>query len=159
MDDFSSKNFSDNVLNIQNSWAESIVNIGKAYVEKKDYISITNKFLDELYYFKGGKVLFKPTKAKNKQFRSSKNEFLSYFIGHDKVSEEDKGFALEPWKNISFKNFDFLKIDNFLLSMGNYYFTDYEDNITKVEFSFGYTLDDNKNLKIIFHHSSLPYNG
>ena len=124
---------------MQQYWATGIINIGKAYLEKK--------------------VLFKPTKANQRPFRSKKNEFISYFIGYNKVSVEDKGFALEPWKKIEYNNFDYAKFDNILISMGNYIFTDYKDNKVKAEFSFGYKLDKDENkLKIIFHHSSLPFN-
>ena len=143
----------------QQSWAAGIINIGKAYLEKKDYVSLTRILIDDLYFFKKGKVLFKPTRASHRPFRSKKNEFISYFIGYNKVSAEDKGFALEPWKNIKFNNFDFANFDNILISMGNYIFTDYNENEIKAEFSFGYILDKNENkLKIIFHHSSLPFN-
>jgi len=43
--------------------------------------------------------------------------------------------------------------------MGNYFFTNYENEKIKVEYSFGYVLDEKDNeLKIIYHHSSVPYN-
>ena len=145
------------VLIIQKEWANSIISIGKAFLNKQDYLDITDKFLDRLYFFNKGKVLFKPTKASHKQFRRSKNEFISYFIGHDKVSDEDKGFALEPWKNIYFENFDTIFFENILISMGNYFFTNYRDEQIKVEYSFGYMLDNKSILKIVFHHSSVPY--
>ena len=57
------------VLTIQKQWATSIIGIGKAFIDKKDYLDLTNKFLDKLYFFDNEKVLFKPTKASNKQFR------------------------------------------------------------------------------------------
>ena len=143
----------------QKRWADGIINIGKYYFEKKDYIALTNNFIEELYSFKDNKVLFKPTKASKKQFRKNKNEFISYFIGHNKVSDEDKGFALEPYKSVQFINFDFSIFENIIISMGNYIFTNYEDEKMKVEYSFGYILDENEDeLKIIFHHSSVPYN-
>tara|TARA_Y100001970_G_C14183387_1_gene831100 strand:- start:737 stop:1225 length:489 start_codon:yes stop_codon:yes gene_type:complete len=145
------------IFDIQEKWSDAIVQIGKAFLNKEDYVNLTNKFLDNLYCFKQGKVLFKPTKASNLQFRKSKNEFISYFIGHNKISAEDKGFALEPWKRIFFENFDFIILDNVLLSMGNYFFFDYQDKQLKVEYTFGYKLDINNNFKIIHHHSSLPY--
>ena len=72
-------------------------------IYEKNYLELTNKFLDKLYFFDKGKVLFKPTKAFQKQFRKSKSEFISYFIGHNKVSDEDNGFALEPWKILILK--------------------------------------------------------
>ena len=157
MINFSSKQITKNILDIQNKWADGIVAIGKAYLRKKDYVNLTEKFIDELYYFQQGKVLFKPTRASQKQFRTKRNEFISYFIGHNKVSDEDTGFALEPWKNISFENFDYIGFENIILSMGNYYFTNYQDENIKVEHSFGYKFDETEKLKIVFHHSSIPY--
>ena len=157
MNTLKTKEIEKKVLIIQKEWANSIISIGKAFLNKQDYLDITDKFLDRLYFFNKGKVLFKPTKASHKQFRRSKNEFISYFIGHDKVSDEDKGFALEPWKNIYFENFDTIFFENILISMGNYFFTNYQDEQIKVEYSFGYMLDDKSILKIIFHHSSVPY--
>ena len=157
MNTLKTKEIEKKVLIIQKEWANSIISIGKAFLNKQDYLDITDKFLDRLYFFNKGKVLFKPTKASHKQFRRSKNEFISYFIGHDKVSDEDKGFALEPWKSIYFENFDTIFFENILISMGNYFFTNYQDEQIKVEYSFGYMLDNKSILKIVFHHSSVPY--
>jgi hypothetical protein len=157
MINYTSTEISKNISDIQQKWGNSIIEIGKAYLDKKDYLKLTENFLDELYYFNQGKVLFKPTKASHKQFRNKRNEFISYFIGHNKVSHEDKGFALEPWKDIYFQNFDFITYDDIVISMGNYLFTDYENKKTKVEYSFGYMLNQESKLKIIFHHSSIPY--
>ena len=157
MNTLSLEELENKVLEIQKEWANNIIKIGKAFLNDKDYIKLTNKFLDKLYNFKDGKVLFKPTKASHKQFRIYKNEFISYFIGHNKISNQDKGFALEPWKIINFENFDIISLEKVTISMGNYFFTDYRDNQTKVEYSFGYTLNKQNDLKIIFHHSSIPY--
>ena len=43
------------------------------------------------------------------------------------------------------------------LAMGNYFFTDLNGNKTKVEYTFAYIKHDIGDLKIILHHSSLPY--
>ncbi len=157
MNNLSTEELEKKVFFIQKQWSSSIIEIGKAYKEEKNYRELTNKFLDKLYFFDKGKVLFKPTKAAEKQFRKNKNEFISYFIGHNKVSDEDKGFALEPWKNIYFENFDIMYLEKVLITMGNYFFTDYNNKKIKVEYTFGYMLDHENNLKIIFHHSSIPY--
>ena len=157
MINYTSTEISKNISDIQEKWGSSIIEIGKAYLDKKDYLKLTENFLDDLYYFNTGKVLFKPTKASHKQFRNKRNEFISYFIGHNKVSDEDKGFALEPWKNINFQNFDFITYDDIVISMGNYLFTDYKNKKIKIEYSFGYMFDQENKLKIIFHHSSIPY--
>ena len=157
MNSLSSKNLKNKTKEIQKQWAYNIIEIGKAYLSNKDYITLTNKFLDDLYLFNEGKVLFKPTKASLLQFRRSKSEFISYFIGYNKISEEDNGFALEPWKEIYFDNFDTIYFEKFIVSMGNYFFTDYKNKKIKVEYTFGYKLTKENNLKIIFHHSSFPY--
>jgi hypothetical protein len=47
--------------------------------------------------------------------------------------------------------------ENSALAMGNYFFTETNGNEVKVEYTFGYFLDNNDNLKINLHHSSLPY--
>ena len=123
MINFSPNNINEKIVNAQKNWANGIINIGKYYLEKKDYIALTEKFIEELYAFKNGKVLFKPTKASKNQFRKDKYAFISYFIGHNKISEEDKGFALEPWKDIQFDNFDYIIFKDIIISMGNYFFT------------------------------------
>ena len=41
--------------------------------------------------------------------------------------------------------------------MGNYSFEDCDGNSIKVEFTFGYIIDDMGKLRINLHHSSLPF--
>jgi hypothetical protein len=41
--------------------------------------------------------------------------------------------------------------------MGNYFFTELSGDVTKVEYSFGYTRGPGGELRIHLHHSSLPY--
>jgi hypothetical protein len=43
------------------------------------------------------------------------------------------------------------------MAMGNYFFTDPQGELVKVEYSFGYVLDDHGKVKIVLHHSSVPY--
>ncbi len=43
------------------------------------------------------------------------------------------------------------------LSMGNYYFTTKDGSEVKVEYTFGMERMDDGTLKIVLHHSSLPY--
>ena len=158
MINLSPNNINEKIKNAQKNWANGVINIGKCYLEKKDYIALTETFIEELYAFKKSKVLFKPTKAIKSQLRKDKNAFISYFIGHNKTSDEDNGFALEPWKVIQFDNFDFSVFKDIIISMGNYFFTNYDGEKVKVEYTFGYILDEKEHdLKIIFHHSSIPY--
>ena len=145
------------VEKIQNIWGDGVVKIGALKHDRKECEKFASEFLDNLYAFEKGKVLFKPTKCEKEQFRPTKTEALSYFIsGDDRACDEDKGFAIQPWTKVRFENTGFiLEIDR-AISMGNYFFTDLDGNEAKVEYTFGYK-SINGNLKIDLHHSSFPY--
>ena len=81
-----------------------------------------SELLHKIYAFDHCSILFKPTLAKHNQFRTTKEEFISYFLGQNKVCNEDKGFAIKNWKSIKFENFKIVNYNDQLLSMGNYYF-------------------------------------
>ncbi|MGK7893103.1 MAG: hypothetical protein AB4372_05590 [Xenococcus sp. (in: cyanobacteria)] len=66
---------------------------------------------------------------------------------------------MQPWSKVRFENVGIILHCNSALAMGNYYFTDANtEEETKAEFTFGYRRNDNSNLVIELHHSSLPYN-
>ena len=141
----------------QEKWANGIVSIGKL---KDDYVQCkkkTLKFISNLYGFENGTVQFKPTKASDNQFRNNIESALSYFIGGNDSFIEDTGFATNPWSRVEFKNESINIIENIATAMGNYFFTDIKGNIIKVEYSFVYKKIGDS-IKIILHHSSLPYN-
>ena len=147
----------EDILKFQDLWARGIVEIGDSKDDYSKAESLTLKLLYELYDFRVGKVQFKPTKASDQQFRNDEDSALSYFIGADKNFPEDSGFAMSQWKNIEFKNDSINIYEDVAIVMGNYFFTDGSGAETKVEYTFGYIKRD-KSLKIILHHSSLPYN-
>ena len=148
----------DTIIQAQNKWSSSIIKISSLRDNYELCLQYTDEFLNELYAFDKGIVLFKPTKAKDEQFRFTKEKALSYFIaGKKKICEEDSGFAIHPWKNITFNNSSYIIEDNIAFVMGNYYFTDLNDITLKVEYTFGYKLINEK-IKIFLHHSSLPFN-
>ena len=140
----------------QNSWGNGIITIGKLKDNQKESRIFTVNFINKHYDFDFGDVLFKPTKASKKQFRNNNKSALSYFIGSDNDYAEDKGFALNPWVMVEFKNESINIYDNIATAMGNYFFTDLDGNEAKVEFTFGYKLVDGE-LKIDLHHSSFPF--
>jgi len=149
----------DEVKNIQKTWGEGVVRIGSLKHSRAECEEFASEFLDNLYAFEMGEVLFKPTKCAVEQFRPSKSEALSYFIaGEDRACNEDKGFAIQPWTKVRFENTGFILEKDRALSMGNYFFTDLNGDEAKVEYTFGYKLIDEK-LKIDLHHSSFPYPG
>ena len=145
------------VISAQNEWGQGVVKIGSLKDDRASCESFTSEFLDKLYAYQLGSVLFKPTKCEIEQFRPSKSEALSYFIaGTDRACNEDKGFAINPWTKVSFENSGFILEENRAIAMGNYFFTDLDGNEAKVEYTFGYKLVDG-NLRIDLHHSSFPY--
>ncbi len=147
----------DMVRKAQQSWAEGVIAIGKAYMNDEDYKKLAEDFIDQHYGFKEGIVLFKPTLASIEQFRDTFEKALSYFVSGNPGYPEDQGFALRKWVKVVFKNAGIILIKNHAVAMGNYYFTDIEGHEVKVEYTFGYFLDEEGSVKIHLHHSSLPF--
>jgi len=135
----------------QQAWGEGIIAIGKA----TDFKQAAINHIDKFYGYDIGTVLFKPTLASVKQFRGDKKSALSYFIGQD--LPEDKGFALAPFTKVVWENEGIIINGGTAFAMGNYFFTKASGEVIKVEYSFGYIKDDNGDLKINLHHSSIPY--
>ena len=140
-------------------WANIVLQIGNAYREKKNLDKLVSELLHDVYAFNQGDVLFKPTLAKHEQFRSKKEEFVSYFLGQNNVCKEDTGFAIKNWKSIKFENYKVVENNDNLLAMGNYFFENEKNEFLKVEYTFGFIRINNNELRINLHHSSLPYSG
>lgn len=139
------------ILAAQKAWGDGIVAIGAAKDHEKAAMEVINK----LYGYDIGPVLFKPTKASVVEFRDTKEKALSYFVT-GKVPE-DKGFALAPFTKVRFDNKGIAIDCDSALAQGNYYFTKTDGTEIKVDYSFGYVEDQDGQLKINLHHSSLPY--
>ena len=165
------------VKNAHALWGAGIVQIGRAEVCGDSAERYANEMLNALYNFKDedpcfkGDILFKPTLAVEHPIRLNRKQTLSYFIGGQK--EEDKGFALKPWKRVEFHDIDERNIishGDITLVMGIYTFYNYKEVGTTVEYSFGYVkgepsdyhpkgakkLLEQNHLRIVLHHSSLP---
>ena len=148
----------EDVVSIQKKWSDGLLDIVNQHQNNLDFTSCASEFIDRLYDYQNTEVLFKPTLAKEIQFRNSKDAALSYFIGNNSNFPEDNGFALKGWSNVKWENSGIQLFENIAIAMGNYYFTNNEGTI-KVEFSFVYKKDNNGDLKIILHDSHLPYQG
>ena len=146
------------VIKAQELWAQNVIEIGDLYTKNKDYKSKASIFVKEFYAFDLCEVLFKPTLASEKQFRYTYDDALSYFVGGSVA--EDKGFAIKPWKKIRFSERKIIIFEENALSMGNYFFQSFNDaDEVKVEFTFGYIKNNEENLMINLHHSSIPFTG
>ena len=144
------------VESAQKAWGEGIVAIANAHANQEDYVGIASNHINTLYGYQMGPVLFKPTLAAIDQFRPTFDTALSYFVASNNACPEDKGFAIKGWTNVRFENSDVIIDGGTALAMGNYYFTDPQGAEVKVEYTFGYIEDDQGNLRIQLHHSSMP---
>ena len=146
------------VLAAQKAWGDGIVAIGDVYEDGGDYAARASEHISSLYSYGKSEVLFKPTLASDQQFRDSFGGALSYFVGGE--IEEDKGFAIKPWSKVRFGEQQIITDSDSAVAMGNYFFTpEGASDEVKVEFTFGYVRDEDGNLRINVHHSSLPHSG
>merc|ERR1719409_800356 len=141
----------------QKAWGDGIVKIAKAHTDGGDFEQTAKDHINNLYAYKQSPVLFKPTLAADEQFRPTFDKALSYFVASNGACPEDKGFAIKGWTAVRFENVDIITDGSVGLAMGNYFFTTPEGDEAKVEYSFGYMLDDDGNVRINLHHSSMPY--
>lgn len=139
----------------QTAWGEGIVKIGKVYSADGDYEEAAEEHIERFYAYGEHPVLFKPTLAAEDQFRGDFNGALSYFVGGS--IDEDNGFAIAPYTAVRWENEGTIIDTDSAMAMGNYFFTRTTGEEVKVEYSFGYVRGDDGALKIVLHHSSLPY--
>ncbi len=142
----------------QTAWGEGIVAIGAVFTEEGDFSARATEHIATHYaYGDDATILFKPTLAAEDQFRETTEEALSYFVGTEDT--EDGGFAIAPYTAVRWENNGTVISDSgdMAVAMGNYFFTNTEGDETKVEYSFAYEKDEDGALKIVLHHSSLPY--
>lgn len=139
----------------QRAWGEGIVAISRAHSQKGDYTARASQHINTLYAYDHTDVMFKPTLAAQDQFRETFDEALSYFVGTP--GTEDGGFAIKGWTNVRWENNAIYTDGDSAMAMGNYYFTGPDGSDTKVEYTFGYVRDENGQLRINLHHSSLPF--
>jgi hypothetical protein len=163
-EDFSDHVTEREVIEAQNFWAQSIVDISNSFLTGGDYVSLAGERAGELYGYDHSNVLFKPTKAAEQQFRPTANDAMSYFVGHDAVIsgfKEDQGFAINAKKGFSKVIFNNHQIDchgDVAHAMGTYEFTcATTGEISDVEYTFGYKRNDDGKVRICLHHSSIPY--
>jgi hypothetical protein len=156
----------EDVLSAQKAWASAIKSISKACLEKGDFVKVAGDAAGELYGYGHSKVLFKPTKAAQFQFRPTASDAMSYFVGCKAVAEggyeEDGGFAInggKGWSEVVFDNHQIqVNDDGTAIAMGNYFFTcSTTGEKNKVEYTFGYKRCADGKVRIFLHHSSVPY--
>ncbi|MEM6994168.1 MAG: phosphoribosyl-AMP cyclohydrolase [Myxococcota bacterium] len=145
----------ESVHTAQQAWGQGIVDIGAALTNGGDYVERASDHIKALYAYGEQTVHFKPTKCEVRQFRPTFKGALSYFVGGNDAFPEDHGFAIAPWIDVKFINATIQAHGDLAIAMGNYYFTQADGGIVKVEYTFGYLIK--AGMKIVLHHSSLPF--
>ena len=148
------------ILKALNDWGESLISISRAYEDDglASAREIAEQTLDRLYGFELGPVLFKPTLSGGPQtFRLTKIGALSYFVGNDPEYPNDSGFGIKFWRSVKPETSATFIQNDVAMWMGWVSFIDKNNSVVKVDKTFGYAKDKNGILKIVLHHSSLPF--
>ncbi|MFC5708477.1 hypothetical protein [Aeromonas eucrenophila] len=144
----------------QDGWGKALIQISDDYraggIEKAK--ATATQVLDSAYGYADGPVLFKPTLASGEQtFRLTKAGALAYFVGHDPAYPIDTGFALKNWKSYRYDNAAVYINGNMGLTMGTVHLVDRDNKEVDVDKTWGFRKGDDGKVRIVLHHSSLPY--
>ncbi|MDB9453497.1 hypothetical protein [Dolichospermum circinale] len=148
------------VLAAQKAWGQALVSISTTYDEKGMAAAkkLADDIIDTLYAYQSGLVLFKPTLTTGDQtFRTTHKGALSYFVGGDSSFPQDTGFALKGWRKVEIRNAGIFIVGNTATTMGNVSITDKTGKVTTVDKTWQFIRGGDGKLRIILHHSSLPY--
>lgn len=150
------------VLGAQKAWCQALVDISNTNAKNGQPAAkaLAEKVIDSAYGYQMGVVLFKPTLTVAPQtFRTTRAGALSYFVGGDPAFPNDTGFALKGWTKCESNNAGIFIEGDSASSMGNVMVTGKDGKVTTVDKTWTYIKDDAGKLRIVVHHSSLPYTG
>jgi hypothetical protein len=144
----------------QQAWGAALVRISTDYAAGGiDRAKATAEgIIDAAYGYDIGPVLFKPTLTETPQtFRTTREGALAYFVGNDAAFPEDTGFALKGWTDVKIENAAIFISGTTAMTMGNVHITGPDGAVTTVDKTWGFVRDDEGALRIVLHHSSLPF--
>ena len=154
------------VLAAQKGWGEALVAISTTYDKnekdgKYDQAAakeLAGKVIDSAYGYNIGPVLFKPTLTTVPQtFRTTRAGALAYFVGGDPAFPGDTGFALKGWRKVNICNAAIFIDQDSASTMGKVMITNKKGEVTTVDKTWTFVKDASGKLRIMVHHSSLPY--
>lgn len=148
------------VLQAQKAWGDALVAISTTHEKDGQAAAkaLAEQVIDSAYGYQMGAVLFKPTLAAAPQtFRTTRAGALAYFVGGDAAFPKDTGFALKGWRKVDVQNAGIFIAGDSATSMGNVVITDKNGKVTTVDKTWKFVKDDAGKLRIVVHHSSLPY--
>lgn len=148
------------VMAAQKGWCQALLDIGAAHAQggQPAAKALAEKVIDTAYGYQLGPVLFKPTLTVAPQtFRTTRAGALAYFVGSDPAFPKDEGFALKGWTRCEVSNSAVFIAGDSASTQGNVSFTGKDGKVTTVDKTWSYVKDDAGRLRIVVHHSSLPY--
>lgn len=144
----------------QAAWGAALVQISSDYAEGgiEKARATAEAVIAAAYGYDMGPVLFKPTLTVAPQtFRTTPEGALAYFVGNDANFPGDTGFALKGWTEVKIENAAIFISGETAKTMGNVHITNADGSVTTVDKTWGYQRDDEGALRIVLHHSSLPF--
>lgn len=141
-------------------WGNEKIAISKAF--ETDGVeaarAVATAHLNANYGYGLGPVLFKPTMASGEQtYRTTQEGALAYFCGHAPEYPLDGGFAIQGWRAMESVTAASFIDGDVAMWMGRVHLTNRDGQVTTVDKSFGYKRDAQGRLRIVLHHSSLPF--
>ena len=115
--------------------------------------------IDAAYGFQQGPVAFKPTLASGEStFRNTRQGALDYFVGPDPAFPPGRGFATyKRWTDCTVQEDVIQLFGPVANSMGNVSITDDQGNVTTVDKTWTFWQPKNDVMRIVLHHSSIPF--
>lgn len=144
----------------QRAWGAALVAISTEHEANGHAASarLAGEVLDSAYGYGLGPVAFKPTLASgDTTFRTTREGALAYFVGGNPRFAGDTGFALKGWRSYEVDNAAVVINGTTAISTGNVMLTNSKGEVTTVDKTWGWVRDTDGNLRIVLHHSSLPY--
>lgn len=144
----------------QRAWGEALVAISTEHERNGQAAAkrLAEQVINAAYGYDLGPVAFKPTlAAAPTTFRTTREGALAYFVGGDASYPGDTGFALKGWRAYEIDNAAIVINGATAISTGNVILTDATGKVTTVDKTWGYVRDETGKLRIVLHHSSLPF--
>ena len=148
------------VLAAQAGWCKALVDISTTHENQGPEAAkaLAEQVIDAAYGYQMGVVLFKPTLTVAPQtFRPTREGALAYFVGGNDAFPNDTGFALKGWTDCAIENNAIFIDGDSATTMGNVNITAKDGTVTTVDKTWQFIKDDAGALRIVLHHSSLPY--
>jgi len=148
------------VVHALQEWGDRIVEIGSVKAKGGNYRKKAVEMVDSMYAYDIYPVMFKPALAVSNPFRPTREGAISYFVGGDRDFPDDVGFAINPgWKAVIFRTEEIQLHESSAIAMGTYKFAGHDGEEVTKEVTMGFRHDHQGHLRIVLHHSSMPYSG